>query len=72
MAPAVAGHSAAVQRGLFSRLNDRRAGGRPASYLLAAQAAAAAAAVPIQPDQEDHVTGTEGEGVVKQSPHGSS
>lgn len=71
MAPAVAGHSAAVQRGLFSRLNDRRAGGRLASYLLAARAAAAAA-MPIQPDQEHHVTGAEGEGVVKQSPHGSS
>lgn len=71
MAPAVAGHSAAVQRGLFSRLNDRRAGGQPASYLHAARAAAAAA-MPIQPDQEDHVTEVEGEGVVKQSPNSSS
>lgn len=55
--PVVAGHSAAVQQGLFNQLNDRRADGRPANHR---HSALAAVMMPIQPDQRDHVTGEEG------------
>lgn len=56
--PVVAGHSAAVQQGLFNQLNDRQADGPRANHR---HSALAAVMMPIQPDQGEHVTGAQTE-----------
>lgn len=55
--PVVAGHSAAVQQGLFNQLNDRQADGRWANHR---HSALAAVMMPIQPDQRAHMMRAEG------------
>lgn len=56
--PVVAGHSAAVQQGLFNQLNDRQADRRLANHR---HSAPAAVMMPIQPDQRHHVMQAERE-----------